>query len=365
MKGYEHLAETIESYVANLLSEQERTAFETMMMQDAGLKEAVENEKTLFNLVLEQDLNTIKNKIKTDLYTSENKNIKYKSIGVAALLIASITATYFYATLKNTDTIQKERVEIIVPQKIDSTIQNEKDSAKSEKEKRYKSKPITQQTLLIDTNKPIQTNKIIPKIKDSTLTAKNELIVKQTEIEEVIKNEISIKKECVFEKIEAHLTSSPSQKGLSTGAIRIKLPNSISEKLVFSLNTNNTFVKDSHFSDLAKGEYLITAKDTKECEYQLGKSIVKETNCITEYQKTFSPDLENPWQIPVLINEDASIVIKNKMGENVYIYHGKIGNEIYWNGQSSSGNDASTGVYKIFVTHSNGEDCVYSVTLFR
>ncbi len=365
MKGYEHHTETIEAYVTDQLSAEERTAFEAILAKDPGLQEAVETEKMLSDLVLEQDLNKIRNKIKTDLNIAEKKNKIKKSVSIATLIIASITATYFYISQQKPSVISEKSNEVIVTKNVVSEVKNEIDVTINKNLVKHESKAVLQNPTLLDSTKQIQLSQPSTKIIDTAETVKHQIIEKPIQVEKLIKQQNTAQKACVFERMDASLASKPSQKGLSTGAITINLPHSIADKLVFSLNDNGEFVKETQFSELAKGAYHIVAKDTKECEYQLGQIIVKETNCISDYQRTFSPDLDSPWQIPVLTNENATIIIKNKAGENMYSFQGEIGNNTYWNGQNLGGNIAPIGVYKTIVSYSNGEDCVYSITLFR
>lgn len=366
MKGYEHLADTIEAYVAKRLSKQESEAFEQRMLIDEGLHEAVAMEQSLSSLVLENDLLQLNKKMTVDLASLEKRTkVQRAFFSLLALVTLSAGIYFVFASSKKEENksvikkeiVQKEKDKTVSPKSIEETRSTTVFSIKTRSSGEEKKKA------------PVDTKEVPyaadPKEMPPMETNKN------VEVPSVLSNETAKKEAslpsapvspCSDKKIEATFISKACQKNHSNGSIEIQLPSS-HPTIQYSIDKHH-FTPNAHIKHLSAGEHTVYAKED-ECIINLGKIAVKSTACVSDYEKTYSPEIDLAWPIPIMEGEAASFRIVDKTGKVAFESLGLEPSGVTWSGNTGNNGPAALGVYKVFIHYPSGESCVSSVTLFR
>jgi hypothetical protein len=377
MKEYEDITDRIEAYTNHRLSLEERAVFEREMQQDPTLLEAVEREKSLSLLVLEKELLDIKAQMGADMAQLDRKRLSTSKLlgGLAGLVLLSAAGLLYFTPskikepsigVKAPDSFpnkiaaplgerQTASVPNAGPSKVESTF------ARASHENLVPPSPTSQKTELAQIQEAP-----IPVKEASLAESKSKESAPPTNIQKTeTENEVKTASPCAWHP-EATIISTPSPKGENTGRLSVKVPSSISNgPFTFSLHKESNFVNDNHFDNLSIGNYSIYGKDTQGCIYLLGEKTIKETWCIENYQKTFSPDHDPTWLVPIQAGEEAHVKITDKTGSILFDNHGFTTENASWSGNLSTGAPVPAGVYKVFIDYKNGETCIASVTVFR
>lgn len=361
----EELSETIEAYLANSLSVEAKRAFEARLQNEPDLAKALADEKVLSNLLLENELFSLRDQMTADFENAEKSQVfKWKIIGLLAA-IAIVAAGVFIA-------LPNEEPAIVLKKAIESQSFADDTSRKTEKAVAIASNKIAnpeQATTSATSAQPKQMSKEFISDKEETV---QEVI--QESVKPVLVSEKKLPKTetqpesilpCAEKMLEAFLQTKASEKGEQNGSIKIQLVKEKNSDYLYSLDKAEGFSENASFEHLAKGNYHVFAKSSHGCVHSLGQTLVKETLCLKDYKKSFSPEFDPAWSIPISETEQAKVLIKDKAGTTVFETHTFSNNEISWDGNLPSGATSATGNYKVFITYLSGENCIATVTLFR
>jgi len=373
MRSEKDISEWIEAYVTNRLSDLERKNFETRLQTDPELQGAVEREQLLHRFLLEKELYDIRQTMAGEIQKIERRATLQKYVAIAAVILLAAGAAYFYVnslTNKSLSRISKVQIpgesqknikrepigeeldEHVTDPSTDGTVPHS-EHEKGENERKYS--PLKEQQLLMDTSNKNPLGLEIGKEAENS----SKLFSKEDSAFSPGKDP------CGNGQLKASFTTKASQKNQKTGVIQIKLYNYVSGSVLYALDPGGEFVKEPYFEHLASDKYSVYAKEESNCVYLLGVTYVRETWCVDEYPKTYSPNYDAPWILPIGEGEATSVIIKDKTGSIVFDWAAPFAAETTWTGATKTGGQAATGLYKVFINYQNGETCVASVTLFQ
>ena len=372
MKGDENISEAIEAYLAHRLSKEERELMEASISRDPFLQQAFDRETFLSRLVLENELLEVKKQMRSDLEKKDKRRLirnKWLAGCVTLALVSIAGLVYLTSThLKDSSTpLQKDS-------SLSTSLHPEQPLRKNPSPlSRVSSPPVetAPNTPLVDLAPQNRSEKekmntvqsLSPSIETPKEVSRENLVAPQEKIVHQTKESSS---PCQGKSMEATLQSTSTFKGESTGKIRISLTSpSQNGSLAFSLHPSNGFEPVRQWEHLSAGTYHIYSKDDQGCVLLLGETTVKETWCVQDYPKTYAPDHDPAWKVPVLSDVEVSIKITDKTGTLLFDSQGWTTQEMTWAGNLTTGAPVPSGVYKVFISYKSGETCVASVTVFR
>jgi hypothetical protein len=116
------------------------------------------------------------------------------------------------------------------------------------------------------------------------------------------------------------------------------------------------------FDRLEAGTYQLQVVNEKGCEIS-EKIIVPVSRCPETEKSTFSPTNEELFSLDLDKEIMAEVVIYNKSMQEMVRF--KNTNELHWNGRSATQQLVPTGIYKVEIRYTSGENCYLNVTVFE
>ncbi len=126
------------------------------------------------------------------------------------------------------------------------------------------------------------------------------------------------------------------------------------------LNQNPLAVTRNQENELKETNLIV--KDKTDIKVH-DNGILKKINCNPLEKETFSPSSENAYQLLFEKTELSEIIIYDKKMQEIRIF--KSGDVLDWDGRNKDGQMVETGLYKIEVRYSNGEICLFNLTVFN
>jgi len=370
-----NIHETIDLYLDNLLSDEERLDFEQKLASDKQLQQLLEEAKLTNEVVHFANLAILRDQIGQDIkkikYKDDSKfNPKTLGLLVSGLMVVGGVTTYYFQQPKNstqeTKTTQSEKpvensIPTVVEKKEISTSKTTETPKKENVEPKietsvadHKTKETTsvpQVLVATPTEKTNEnkttTNKTVDDSKSVDLTPKattpaNTAVVTCTE---------------TFD-----LKTSPSCKSKSTGEVLISSPTKID--FTASVNSNDAEkLAYNQFGNLEAGNYDIIISYNKECAYKKSFSI-SEKWCALNTSFSFNPDFGEKWELQYEALSEGTYTIYSKQGVEIYSDSFGNGNE-YWNGTDKMGNIVPVGTYIARINYKNGQKETVELTIIR
>jgi hypothetical protein len=358
----------IEQYLNDELSSSERMRFEENLAQDPALAQEVELYALSNEVVFENRLLDIKQKIQSDFSNNNtssgwNKYIIPTIIGIG--LIAGIGG-YIYSSKEDPLTSQKnksvEQVSTIQQNNTEKTGTTEKNTSAAPSFNPATNSAATSNADQIKTANPAKTDSVhvhtgaVQQIK----TPISDPIVVTPKTDNTNKALMNPPKEkadpCANVTLTAEFKLTPACKGTATGEIQVLLSKTTGGKAPYSYAINDeSFGMASYFNDLKKGTYTIHVKDQNNCT-QLFLKEIKEVNCVQSLDDySFNPTRGQTWKYENKSMTAAHIQILDKSGMLVKSYSSlQPGQQVEWDGKSDQGNDVQMGGYVCLISYDNG-----------
>jgi CHU_C Type IX secretion signal domain len=377
MENQEHIFDRIDSYINGEMNSAERAQFEHDLSSDSTLKATFEATKASNALFFYQEGLELKKDIKK-LISEKKRKTKLVNGSLTTLgLILLGTATFLYFK-DNSDTIKKVEksnpsskntsTETIqtnssIPNAPIDTNTNIAKSLDSNPEKKI---PILDKTpseiCTQDDSKPEPGTTILTKEQKPVMNQKEDVKPSSPTTPQIATNA------CEEVEIKASITSKACDFDLSNGSINIK-PESINGgKSPYKYSLDNKEKGSSFvFYNQKSGVHKVKIYDANNCESQLFTVHVAQTNCLSEYPKTFHIQRESIWEIPYNkeANQEATFSLYNEGGKVVYDKKIDSFENLTWDGISINGSKAPIGIYHFSINYSKGDKCTGSVTVFE
>jgi hypothetical protein len=352
-------AEQIDRYVAGKLKGEEKAIFETNMAIDTDLVEAVEKQKAIHALLVESGLNDIRQLMKDD-FKKENKTQKAKWIGGSFLLLA-ITGIGFYLVaslssvkLQESSLAEKGNAEAMqtIPQ------ENKTTNTTSQKERQQSGKETAptlrkgQETVVTESDVTVLANE------KNTVEEKQSSVTGKVETSATIHPSSVKANTCEEFKPNYSVKALPSLVRQETGRLTVTASD---KTLTYALN-NGKANFGSIFDELGAGVYTLSIRNEEGCVYKDESIKIAETYCMAHEKEKFSPEQDQEYQWPIIVEDIVAIKIVNKQFQEVRSYTSALSG---WDGRNKEGQLVDTGLYKIEVLYNNGERCLFNLTVFK
>ena len=376
MNPQDELLDTIDNYLNNGMSEEQRFVFEEKIAQDKTLSEKVEEVRATNEAIYYASLAELKASIGQDI-----KKIKYKTpfdwkkasyISIASLALLSGVTTYFVTNnTKNEASKSDSSHAIEVPEQ--KTIQKNNTSSISEKannknnttqlstneelnnDRSHTGTTTSNESLLPSTtqNKNSEDTKNIPLV--NTVT-KNDVDLNTKKIETPIFKESKINCDKTF-----NIHTEPSCKQSETGSITIESDGANS--YLFQVDNRSNSGSKGFFYNLSDGNHEILVTYSKECLYKK-KVTVEEKWCSMNTPFSFNPDYHETWVMQYETGSSGRVIIYDRSGKEVYssIFGGE---NDFWDGSDIHGGIAAVGIYVAIIKYSDGRQEKVELTIVR
>lgn len=345
--------EQIENYLNGSMSASEHAEFEKLMEQNKDLKSEVLLQEQMNDVLLDKFLLQEKAFMQNFNYQQQTTGwYKYLFAGLSVLSLLSIP--FFINTRQEADKVEQQ----LIVEKNNLVSDNNEKNPQEEiqvpivvENKVVKTSPLPIKITSkeeITVSEKVDFPSITPKNKEIVIVPKKEEVVLTTiinqEIVKTSKQEIDIIKEdpCKTIKMNLSFEITKSCKNEETGEILIKAKSTYE----YSLNQER-FSKQSNYSHLTKGNYIIEIKDENNCveEHEV---FVGEKQCIEAPVYSFSESVEGGFEFSLLQNQKPYfLTIISKRGEKVFTK--QIENSEWWDGTNLSGDKLLSGYYIVLI----------------
>ncbi len=360
--------ELIDKFLSGNLSDSEKIQFNKLMTDDSEFATEVEEFDFAQQVIVDQELGSLKAKIASDLNRRRKTRNRTRNIGMTSLGIA-LLLTVIYVT---SNPENKKEQPLNKPEKISDTIYNKEVSVDSfifddlevstkptEQFEPTKSLPST-----VEDNKPLGNDQEpIETIADSSNTmVSDENTVESEEETKGKRNPDSNINPCDNTTIIIDVINiTPACKRDNNGSFSLKATGG-TKSCLFSSNGGRDYQKSPDFKFLFAKQYEVIAKDENGCQSKIRSINVPEKVCLkTEY--VFNPDYE-VWNIPDM-GESFELYIKNSSGNIIFNKKYELGTVAQWNGKSINGETAATGLYIFVIKTESGATTKGQITITR
>jgi len=333
------------------MSPGESELFDKMLISDPEFNAEYHLQKHLANLIIEKNLLSLREQVKTDL----NKNtFDWKRISIisAIVLITGVAAYFGFKNFENeTNTISETKVEDLkkVPAFQDSSVVHS----------------ILENHSSLNTKAPSDLPKTPAKLlgkKDEETTNESTVIVapiskpssKSETITEAFKSELKTtdtSSRCPI--ITFQTAINPSCKGKSDGSIIIAKNLVAGGAQPYKFSVGSGFKSLPAFYDLEQGNYMVSVMDQNGCISEQSVEL-GEKSCTENKDYSFNPDVEN-WKIPSFENGNGAITITDKTEKILFKSNLPKGQSLEWNGKALTGELLETGTYLYLTESEQGE----------
>ena len=351
-----------EQYIQGGMSENETAEFENKLRTDSSLYELVEKQKAIHSILIEAGLADIRQLLKNDLSPTPAPTIG-KWIGGGIVIAALIGTGLYYLNQNDKQSSSTNKIEptpsftekiiseitlnskeSITQQKNSQTTKNNKETISS----------IDKKSEIISTDAPILS---VPIVAEKTIEPIQEKTIQpqlpDAKIAKIVENP------CLKFLPSYSIKTIPSIVHQETGKIIVMTKET---NLKFSIDNNNTSFA-TNFENLGTGKYTLTIENSIGCKTQESNILVGKTYCLLLEKETFTLSGDNSYQLPNDSREPVEIRIYDKKMQEIKVL--KIGDTPEWDGRNSNGQLVETGLYKIELRHSNGERCLFNLTVFN
>jgi hypothetical protein len=360
----------IEKYHQGLLSEDEKMFVEKRIQTDASFAEYVKINGLANTLVHSAGIDLLRERMSKDLAKLDRKRTRRKwgiGAGIVSALLVSASTIYFL-----TDT-EKEIHSLPGIHKKQISTDRPGDKTNIVSETTSVENNVLRKSGLKQPEKKLMTDTSDSKnnsMSFSSTTEKGDTVDKVKILagehyknsEQTKTKEDNQKESLLLFEVITHA----SCKGEVNGAIEVD-KQSISggvKPYRFRISNSNKESSTGAFSDLSKGNYIITMYDSK--AYSHSKEVtVPEKNCTSKKSYSFNPTYGEIWKIPSMEGESGSFTIYNRAG--IIIFKGSITGQdsTEWTGINSMGITVDAGLYVCVIEYSNGKSEIIEISIIR
>ena len=383
--------ELIEKYLRGKLSKPEQIAFEAKVVDDNNLKQQLESQRAIFELL--EDSNTID--IKKQVHAIHVRAKFIKSVLIAITITTSIALMLFVFNLnrninpiKETPTAHTDSADIQPnkllrnPVPVGNTVRDTSAPTKTivvqtrEKAVAQQKKALTQTDSIIiasqiKNHKSTEQEKL--KLKDS-LPAKIKSAITDKPIlpknvsklsyENVPIKTAPKKYDCSKTHFYAELNAKESCNNKATGSIIINQASieGGTSPYKFALNDTSEFKFGHAIRNLPPKYYDVYIQDSNNCMGYLGGAYVESIDC--EYNYVIAPSKGEKWRVP---NENIAckLTIYNTSGLVIYEEEHPYNSELYWHGYAQNNSELPMGVYMFNLVLQDGSSKQGNITIVR
>ena len=380
MENQEHIFDRIDSYINREMNSAERTQFELDLSSESTLKAKYEATLASNALFFYKEGVELKTDIKK-LISEKKKKTKLVNASLTALgLIFLGTAAFLYFK-ENSSPTQKEEKSIPSSKntptettQTSSSIPNAPIKTNTDTSKSLDPNPEKKKTEITPVlNKiPVEISTQDDQEPEPVTTITKDLKPVSNQKEDVKPNSLTTPQiatnPCEEVEIKASITSKASDYDLVNGSIHIKAESITGGKSPYKYSLDNKEKGSSFvFYNQKSGAHKVKIYDANNCESKEFSVVIAQTNCLSEYSKTFHIEREEDWEIPYNkeANQEATFSLYNEGGKIVYDKKLDSFEIATWNGISTNGSKAPIGIYHFNINYSNGDKCTGSVTVFE
>lgn len=349
------LYEKIDRYINHTLSEQELAEFNEQLAGDETLRETVEAQQFANDLIIDEELMQLKERMRTDMKGSGNSGFSNsaKFVLVSVFAITSAAFIYFF-TQQNSEANDNiaDKKSKQVSEEMSSSEKNSQVSS-SEKTKNIGANTATPSDKKVSTKEKVATpvsneqsqnsiteNSIVPH--KATNPAEQKTIFSDPEIntEKAVVN-------CNEVKIEAN---AHIQYGINETEATIVVDKKTIQggTAPYQLSLDKeTFSSDFRFENLQEGVHHIFVKDQNNCISEIKKVTIKYPEKTID--EAFNPSQGEKWNFPLNGKQDGTITIQNKAGQIIYSKTIQGGYPSEWYGLDNNGNELDAGNYVFII----------------
>ena len=378
MEFNEEIHDLIDRYLAKELTVKELTDFEKQLADSPALQKEVALVKSAQHLIFHKEAEAIKATMKDDFKRFKKTKTQLKvSLTLLGLLSAALLAWYL---IEDTEAESNTNPPVLQHDKSKDSIQVKSLSSETaiEKNKEEKSLSIkTHQKKLAAPSLTYKADTSFKKVpsKETTATlspptlppSDKETQLSKSTINAVQKHEKQVANPCYGITINATTVTRKTAFDDQTGEIRINMGSIKGGVSPYLFKLNNTeFGNGYAFSNLNKGDYVITIRDSKGCESTLPAVSVEKSLCLTNYNKTFYRESEQKWFIPhnKEYSENYRFSIYAPSGILLISKELDTFNDQFWDGVTEDGQAVDLGYYKFIIEYTH-ETCKGDITIFR
>lgn len=374
MSEFEERYDQIESYLKNQLTEEEHQAFEDEMSRNAALKEEVDVQRLSLEVLEHAYLLDMSRLVKDQIAQKKPGNLWKWILGVST--ICAGVAFIALHPLGNTDetVYTNETISIDDKQAVKDIILDDSslsvlspDNALDQPEKKVISRdqPNDQKEPSIQGVSMIEDQNYVPQLV-GTIVEENEKGERIDSPEDNDEKKAMTHPTTIVEKAECKQPDLDEVKVVNThlnevdGALELDL----SKGILYSIN-GREFSDLPDVEYLEKGEYHVVAKSSDECTFDLGTFEVLESPCLNKTEFVFNIANDGVLVIDIQESDNSSVMILNRIGENVFEKELNFETEFEWDGFYSNGNEANVGIHKLVLKTGVKEPCIYNVVIAK
>lgn len=367
--GFTNIDQLITDYVKGDLHSEVLAMFEAKLQWNKELQEKVALEREMRSLFLDADTLILKELMTADLAPKEsvvnNKKWWLGGLGLAIILTSGLlllddneepltikeSAVSVIQEEMPTNEINEELIIEELPE-IDEHSKREIHTVKPEHFNEKKSPVFVVDTLLVE--KEILDEDIEPSVdlsKGNTVGLEQE-----TRLDP-----------CLDVTFQGDLKIKKAQRGLENGVVTLhqELISGGLKPYQFSMSERD-FSDQSIFEGLsAEQQHRVYIKDANACVALLngGSFQIPSTECVSDYQATFSISYEQDWLVPVNDFFNAEITLLNRVGAEMFKNNVEEGEIYRWDGIFENSNKVIPGRYNWLIEYEDGEQCVVKMTV--
>lgn len=371
---FSHIDQLVTRYVKGTLTGQALVDFQNQLKTDVSLQEKVALEQMLYDVFLDADALRLKEQMKADFKDNSFEKGTQKwwlgGLGASVLLIGGGILFFNQSSTSNTENLATEVLEqptqVIVLDTIQAVVEVEEHTNReihtlqpvhfekhTEPAVEIVSVSKTEEEIEVDT---IEKQAVQVKLKESIHVVEKTMPTQSVDPCENVafKGEMKLKK---------------AQKGNDNGEIAVdeRWITGGKKPYLFSLS-NSAFSMETQFSNLVANEkYGVFIQDDNGCVGLLNNGMVTmtSTECIADYQATFSVSYEQDWQVPLSGQTSATVQLVNRVGQTMLNKQVEEGENYRWDGIFENGNKVTPGRYNWIINYQDGEQCVVKMTVLN
>ena len=345
---------TIDDYLSGQLSGNALTSFESQMTNDAALAKKVKAQRLANELIFEENLNSLRDKIKTDLNTDNTtgfiiRTVLSISLGILFVGVLGYFGYSFFSQplakkeLATSDKL-KNQLPIVSENKVNTFAPSEISTAERQTISTNKTDK-KESTVVINENvsSPFQLEKTETK---ATIETPSTQYQKNTSPE--IVKETTKPNSCdgFALKLDWELEATCFQK--KDGKISLSVLSSQNSEgpYKYSIDGGKKYQETSVFEKLSDGNYSIHVLDSRGCVFENTTKVKIKIKPCTEMQSySFSASSGDNWRIPVKEDKSGKITIFDKQGKIVYSSSLSPSDQNEWDGRNNNGQYLPIGEY--------------------